>query len=278
MDKVKYIEQLDKCESIIRKHTNTVPETVIELGSGYGGLLGDDFIKEYSETYENLVDFVKKSYVDGHSKILSIGTLCGKKVLLLSGRIHMYEGYNEMETSFFIRIAKRLGAKNVLLTNASGGINKSFNPGDVMLIDDHITMFVRSPLMGENIEEFGPRFPDMGVVYDQELREIVLNVAKKNGIDIKRGSYAQLYGPQYETPAEVNVLKAIGADAVGMSTATEAIVARHAGMRVVGISCVTNVAGKQSNGAKLSQAEVERVAGENRDKLKKLIIESVKNF
>ena len=278
MEKNEYIKALDKCESIIRKHTSTVPETAIVLGSGYDGVFEKDFIEEYSESYGNLVDFVKSSYVDGHRKKLSIGTLCGKKVLLLSGRIHMYEGYNEMETSFFIRIAKRLGVKNVLLTNASGGINQSFNAGNIMLIDDQITMFVRSPLMGENIEEFGPRFPDMGVVYDQELREIVLSVAKKNGIDIKRGSYAQLYGPQYETPAEVNVLKVIGADAVGMSTATEAIVARHAGMRVVGISCVTNVAGKQSNGAKLSQEEVERVAGENRDKLKKLIIESVKNF
>ncbi len=278
MNKKEYIKALNKCENLIRKHTKTEPETVIVLGSGYDGVLGEEFVEEYAETYGNLVNFVKKSYVDGHRKLLSIGTLCGKKVLLLSGRIHMYEGYNETETSFFIRIAKRLGAKNVLLTNASGGINQEFTPGDIMLIDDHITMFVRSPLIGENIEEFGPRFPDMGVVYDRELKEIILSAAKKYGIDIKCGSYAQLYGPQYETPAEVNVLKIIGADAVGMSTASEAIVAKHAGMRVAGITCVTNVAGKQLNGAKLSQAEVERVAAENKDKLKKLITESVKNF
>lgn len=274
----KILATLNKCVTEIRKHTDIVPETVIVLGSGLNGIFKDEFASEYTAPYERFVDFALKTHVVGHENKLSIGTLGGKKVLLLNGRFHLYEGYSGDESVFFIRLARKLGAKNILLTNAAGGLNMTFNAGDIVVIDDQISLFVKSALVGENIDEIGTRFPDMGEIYDKRLKDLLLSVAEENNISVRRGVYAQLYGPQYETPAEVHVLKAIGADVVGMSTATEAIAARHAGLTVAGISCVTNVAGKQEDGSELSQEEVEMIAAKRWSDLRKLIIEAVKNF
>ena len=158
------------------------------------------------------------------------------------GRVHYYEGYSAADTVLPIRVLRLLGVKTVILTNAAGGVNKSFNAGDIMLITDHISLFAKSPLIGPNVDEFGTRFPDMSRVYDSELQNIALSAAEHTGIDLKQGVYAQVTGPQYESPAEVRALRALGADAVGMSTVAEAIAAKHAGMRICGLSVIANMA------------------------------------
>ena len=182
------------------------------------------------------------STVEGHEGRLVIGTLQGKTVVAMQGRFHYYEGYKMEEVTFPIRVMKLLGVKTLIVTNAAGAVNTSFKPGDLMIITDHINLSGNNPLIGKNLDLFGPRFPDMSNAYNKELRKIAKNVANSINIDIKEGVYAMMSGPTYETPAEIKMIRILGGDAVGMSTVPEVIVANHCGIKVVGISCLTNMA------------------------------------
>lgn len=231
------------------------------LGSGLGDLaeeIEDAVVMEYKDILHFPI-----STVPGHAGRLVYGTLAGKKVLAMQGRFHFYEG-NTMETvTYPIRVMKELGIHSIIVTNAAGGVNVNFQPGELMVIADHINFMGNHPLIGPNEDELGPRFPDMSHAYDEEYREKAKQVGKEMGITLQEGVYMAFTGPTYETPAEIRMARAMGADAVGMSTVPEVIVARHAGIRVLGISCITNLAaGMQAN---LSHAEV--VETTNRVKL-----------
>jgi purine-nucleoside phosphorylase len=210
------------------------------LGSGLGG---------YEKRLENPVIIPYKdipgfpvSTVEGHKGQIAVGNYLGKKLIILCGRFHYYEGYSLEEVTMYVRVMKLLGVETLLLSNAAGGVNLSFSPGDLMLITDYINLSGNNPLIGKNADEFGPRFPDMTNAFDISLRNIAKEQAKKLGIPLKEGIYAQFSGPTYESPAEVNMARILGADAVGMSTVPETIVARHCGIKVLGISAITNMA------------------------------------
>lgn len=224
----------------IRQHTDFVPEIAIVLGSGLGAF-GDKIDVECTIPY-NEISNMPISTSPSHKGQFVFGRIGDKKVVLMQGRIHLYEGYSASEVVMPIRLMHKMGASTLILTNASGGINKNFNVGDFMLIDDHISLFVPSPLIGENDDSVGDRFPNMSNAFDKELRGIIKRVAIENDIPLKHGVYAQLTGPQFESPAEIKALSTLGADAVGMSTVIEDIAANHCGMRVCGISLVTNLA------------------------------------
>lgn len=234
------IERLEKTAHYIKSRIGYTPEIAVILGSGLGKLA--DYIEESMEIpYEEIPNFPRTTVV-GHEGKLIFGTLKKRRIVTMKGRFHYYEG-NDMDAVVFpVRVFKRMGIDNIIVTNAAGGVNTGFTPGDLMLITDHISLFCENPLRGENIDELGPRFPDMSAIYDKELRKIALESAKKLGIDLKEGIYSYCKGPSYESPAEIKALRIMGADAVGMSTVPEAIVARHMGMRVLGISCITNMA------------------------------------
>ena len=216
------------------------PVVGIILGSGLGGL-ADEIEKEAEIPYWEIPHF-PVSTVAGHKGKLIYGELAGKKVVALQGRIHYYEGYSTVEVTFPVRVMKFLGASYLIVSNAAGGVNPKFRPGDLMLIVDHINLLPENPLRGPNDETIGPRFPSMHNAYDRGLRNLALEVALKNGIYLHQGVYVCLQGPNLETPAEYNFIRIIGGDAVGMSTVPEVIVANHMGMRVVGFSVITNVA------------------------------------
>lgn len=235
-----YQKCLDCAESIKNIIGNFKPEIAVVLGSGLGGF-ADKIDAKFAVDYADIPGF-PVSTVKGHSGRFIFGFYGNIPIAIAQGRVHIYEGYTPTESIMPIRVLKLLGAETVILTNAAGGISDQLNPGDMMLICDHISLFTDSPLIGANIDEFGTRFPDMSEVYDKKLQRIALSVAEKCGISLKKGVYVQIKGPQYETPAEIGVLGILGADAVGMSTVIEAIAAVHAGMRVCGISAITNMA------------------------------------
>ena len=210
------------------------------LGSGLG-YLGDLVEDAVYIDYEDVPNFVKTTAM-GHKGRLVCGTLAGKCILLLQGRFHYYEGYTMEQVTFPIRVAAKLGITHMIVTNASGGINREFNVGDIMLIRDHIKIMGDSPLRGGNKEEFGPRFPDMTFAYDRDLWEIARNAARELGTPFREGVYFYALGPQYESPAEIRAMGILGADAVGMSTAPEVIVANHCGIKVLGFSLISNMA------------------------------------
>ena len=214
------------------------------------------------------------STVPGHEGYLIFGMLGNIKVVLMQGRVHYYEGYSVKQVVMPVRVMSMLGAKKLIITNAAGGINWGYSAGDLMLIRDHICT-VPSPLIGKNIDELGPRFPDMTDVYSKDLRELVKLQARKKDIDLKEGVYIQVSGPQYETPSEIRMYRGMGADAVGMSTAVEAIAARHMGMRTVGLSLITNLACGMTT-KELSHAEVEQTAKESSKRFEKLLTASIK--
>lgn len=241
----------------IRKKTDLIPKTAIVLGSGLGDFANKikvDCIINYSE----LTDFPVSTNAM-HAGRFVLGYLCDIPVIIMDGRIHYYEGYPMEEVVMPIRLLSMLGAKNLILTNAAGGIHYDFNPGDFMIITDHIASFVPSPLIGNNIEQLGIRFPDMTNVYNKEFIKILKQCASNLHIDIKEGVYLQTTGPEYETPAEIKMYRMLGADAVGMSTACEAIAAVHCGMNVCGISCITNKAAGMTS-APLDDNEVGKTA------------------
>ena len=216
------------------------PKIALVLGSGLGAF-ADDLAGAVRIPYEKIPGF-RSATVEGHAGTLVIGKVGDAPVLAMQGRVHFYEGYSAKEVAFPMRVFKQLGVRAAILTNAAGAINLSYDQGALVVIRDHINLQGTNPLIGPNDARFGPRFPDMTNAYTKKYREIVLGEAKQLGLKLHEGVYAALYGPSYETPAEIRYLKAIGADLVGMSTVPEVIVARHMGMRVLGISCVTNMA------------------------------------
>ncbi|MBA2525910.1 MAG: purine-nucleoside phosphorylase [Pyrinomonadaceae bacterium] len=230
----------------IRARTALDPQIAVVLGSGLGGF-ADEFEEAVRIPYAEIPGFAA-STVAGHAGSLVIGKVGQVPVVAMQGRVHSYEGYSLEEVTFPIRTFKLLGIETILLTNAAGGINVQLSEGTLMIISDHLNLMSVNPLRGPNDERFGPRFPDMTEVYSRELQETVVEEANALGIEVRRGIYAALSGPSYETPAEIHMLRSFGADAIGMSTVPEAIVARHMGMRVLGISCITNMAAGISDG------------------------------
>jgi len=210
------------------------------LGSGLGAF-ADDLADPVALPYEEIPGFAR-STVEGHAGRLVCGTIEGVRIVAMQGRFHFYEGYTFDEVTFPVRVLSRLGVHSLVLTNAAGGLNNAFTEGALIVISDHLNLMGANPLRGANDARFGPRFPDMTHVYDQEYQETAVREARCIGLELRRGIYAALTGPSYETPAEIRMLRLLGADAVGMSTVPEAIVARHMGMRVLGLSCITNMA------------------------------------
>lgn len=224
----------------IRARTSLEPRVAIILGSGLGGF-ADEFEDAVAIPYAEIPGF-PASTAQGHAGRLVIGRVAQIPVLAMQGRVHYYEGYSLEEVTFPIRTFKLLGIRTLVLTNAAGGIDVELSQGALMVISDHLNLMGANPLRGPNDERFGPRFPDLSEAYSRDLQEALVDEARKLGIEIRRGIYAALPGPSYETPAEIHMLRALGADAVGMSTVPETIVARHMGMNVLGISCITNMA------------------------------------
>ena len=259
----------------IRSKISFTPEIAIVLGSGLGGL-SESMEIETTVTYSE-IEGMPVSTAPTHNGRFLFGTLEGKKVAVMDGRVHLYEGYTAEQTVMPIRILKLLGCHTIILTNASGGIRRDFNAGDFMLINDHISCFVPSCLTGKNDASFGVRFPDMSCVYDKELRKLFINAAGELNIDLKQGVYVQLKGPQFETPAEIKMLAALGADAVGMSTVNEAIAAKHCGLRVAGISLIANLACGLLD-KPLTSEEVSETADRKKAEFEKLICTAIRKM
>lgn len=233
-------EKLEKAASFIEGKYNGTPEIGLILGSGLG-VLADEIENPVKIPYGIIPEF-PVSTVEGHAGQLVLGELGGKKVVAMQGRFHFYEGYSMDKVTFPVRVMKMLGVEKLIVTNAAGGVNKSFEAGDLMLITDHINNTGTNPLIGPNDGRFGPRFPDMSEAYSRDMQAVAKNIAGKLNISLKEGVYVGNSGPAYETPAEVRLARVLGGDAVGMSTVPEVIVARHCGMKVLGISCITNMA------------------------------------
>ena len=251
------MNDIDKYVKIIRDKTSFVPRVALILGSGLGDL-ADKIKTEAVVAYGEINDF-PISTVKGHKGRFVFGYIGDTPVVIMQGRVHYYEGYSMEEVVLPIRLMRKLGAEILILTNAAGGIGEGFSCGDLMLITDHISSFVPNPLLGPNDSSLGVRFPDMSKVYDDDLQDIIRNKAAELNIDLKEGVYIQFTGPSYETPAEIRMAKLIGASAVGMSTVTEAIAANHMGMRICGISFISNLAAGLSEN-KLSHEEVKAAA------------------
>ncbi len=252
----------------IYQKTNKRPKVGLVLGSGLG-VLADEMVDAVHLPFKDIPHFVKPT-AEGHKGELVVGKLNGVEVVLLNGRYHYYEGYRLDEITFPIRVMKLMGVEKVILTNACGAINTSFKPGDLMVITDHVNLTGNNPLIGKNISEFGPRFPDATEIYSKRMREVALRVGSELGISLQQGVYAWWTGPMYETPAEIKMIRVLGGDAVGMSTVPEAIVAAHAGIEVLGISCLTNMASGILP-RKLSHQEVLDVASDVRESFGKLV-------
>lgn len=256
-----YFAKLKTAAEYVRTVTAFEPEIAVILGSGLGGF-ADRIDVQAAVSYGDIPGF-PVSTVSGHSGRLLFGTLKGGdkcvKVAAMQGRVHYYEGYSMQDVVMPVRLMYLLGARKLILTNAAGGMNPDFGPGTFMLIRDQISSFVPSPLTGANIDELGTRFPDMSRIYDAEFSWKIKKFAAANDIDLKEGIYLQTTGPQYESPAEVRMFRALGGDAVGMSTAVEAIAARHMGMRIAGISVISNAAAGMSKG-ELNHEEVKATA------------------
>jgi purine-nucleoside phosphorylase len=232
--------QVEAAAAAIRSRCGALPETAVVLGSGLGDF-ADTLLDGVAVPYGDLPHWPAANVV-GHAGRLVIGNVQGRRIAALSGRAHYYEGHDLPTVVFGTRVMARLGVKRIVLTNAAGGINTGFAQGALMVIDDHINMLGSNPLVGPNDDRFGPRFPDMSEVYSARLRRIADEAAKARGIPLAHGVYVAVHGPSYETPAEIRFFRTIGADAIGMSTVPEAIAARHMGVEVLGISCITNMA------------------------------------
>lgn len=265
-------EKLEKCYKCVREKTDFVPEVAMILGSGFGQY-ADEFEVVKRIDYHEIEGF-PVSTVEGHAGEFLFGYMGEVPVVLMNGRVHYYEGYAMSDVVLPTRLMKMLGAKILFLTNAAGGLGDGFSAGDIMLITDQLSMFVDSPLIGENIPELGTRFPDMSEIYDKDLQEILRKTAKEIGLDLKEGIYCQFKGPNYESPAEVRAAKILGASAVGMSTACEAVAANHMGMKICGISCLTNMAAGMSENP-LSHTEVQENAAKAAPYIRRLIHEAV---
>ena len=233
-------ERVEQAAAAIRSRCPTTPQVAIVLGSGLGDF-ADAVVDAVVTPYEEIPHW-PASKVIGHAGRLAVGTVKGKCIAALAGRVHFYEGHDLSTVAFATRVMGRLGVKQIILTNAAGGINTGFAQGALMVIDDHINLLGSNPLVGPNDERFGARFPDMSEVYSRRLRAIADEAARARGVGTSHGVYVAVHGPSYETPAEIRAFRTLGADAVGMSTVPEAIAARHMGIEVLGISCITNMA------------------------------------
>lgn len=265
-------EKLLKCLESVRAKTDFQPEVALVLGSGLGNYAETIRIVEtiaYSE-----IEGFPVSTIPGHKGRFVFGYVGEVPVVVMQGRVHFYEGYSIQDVVLPARLMKLMGAKVLFLTNAAGGVNYDFHAGDLMLITDHIASFVPSPLLGENIEELGTRFPDMSDIYDRELRTLILKKAEELHIPLQQGVYLQLTGPAYESPAEVWMCRTLGADAVGMSTACEAVAANHMKMKICGISCISNLACGMTE-QPLSHKEVQEAADKAAPLFQKLVTESI---
>lgn len=251
--------RINETIEFIQDRTPLAPEIGLILGSGLGGL-ADEYTDQTVIPYREIPHFAE-STVAGHASKLVIGRLGGKAVVTMQGRFHYYEGYRMDEVTYPIRVMQKLGVKNLLVTNAAGGISRDLRPGDVMLITDHINLMGTNPLIGPNDPKLGPRFPDLSEAYHPDLISLAAKVAADIGLPLKKGIYAALSGPTYETPAEIRFLRAIGADAVGMSTVPEVIVAKHGGIRVLGLSAIAN----QTDESKYSQTKHDEVMAKARE-------------
>lgn len=261
-----YKESADYIRSVIG---DFVPQTAMILGSGLG-YMGDEVENAVCVSYKDIPHF-KASTAPGHKGRLVFGYLRGKAVAVMQGRMHHYEGYSYEEVAYAVRVLRLLGADTLIVTNAAGCVNARWAPGDLMLITDQIKIFMESPLRGENVPEFGVRFPDASKLYTPELRDISRDAARSQGIDLREGVYMYFPGPQYETPAEVRAARILGADAVGMSTAPEVITAGHCGMRVLGFTLLTNMAAGILD-KPLTEKEVLDAGEACRDKFSKLVL------
>jgi purine-nucleoside phosphorylase len=235
-----YFDKVQQTAAWLRQRISDAPEVAVVLGSGLGDFASA--LRDATTFDYGTIPHWPASAVIGHAGRLVVGTLAGKRVAALSGRVHYYEGHDMRTVTFATRVVAVLGVRTMMLTNAAGGINLTFTPGTLMVMDDHINLMGSNPLIGPNDERFGPRFPDMSEVYSRRLRDLTASVAAAQRIAVAHGVYVALHGPSYETPAEIRYLRTIGADAVGMSTAPEAIVARHMQLEVLGISCISNMA------------------------------------
>nr|ADI21471.1 purine nucleoside phosphorylase [uncultured myxobacterium HF0070_11L13] len=252
-------DRIERAVEYIKDQTRKidVPKVGIVLGSGLGAVadrLEDGVRIPYGE-----IPGYHKSAVAGHKGCLCIGHLGGTSVAVMQGRIHLYEGHSVADVVLPIRVLVRLGCQNLIVTNAAGGINEAFQVGDLMLITDHLNLTATNPLVGPNDDQLGVRFPDMTNAYDKEMRRVALELSKSRKVTVRTGVYAGMLGPSYETPAEINMLRTMGADAVGMSTVLEVIAAHHMGAQVLGISCISNAAAGMS-GEELSHEEVKEAA------------------
>ena len=268
-------KKIQTCLASIREKTDFKPEVALILGSGLGDY-ADGIQIETTVDYTEIEGF-PVSTVTGHKGRFVFGYVGDVPVVIMQGRVHYYEGYPMSDVVLPTRLMGLLGAKKLLLTNAAGGINENFRPGDFMMLTDHIATGVPSPLIGPNLDELGPRFPDMSEVYSHRIQDVIRNAASECEIDLKEGVYVQLTGPNYETPAEVRMCKIWGGDAVGMSTACEAMAARHMGMEIGGISCITNLAAGISK-EKLDHKEVQETADRVSKDFKRLVTKIIETI
>lgn len=270
------LEQIEfTSKNILEKTRQFRPQIGIILGTGLGGLVKEISV-EFVLPYNEIPDF-PVSTVEGHPGKLIFGELSGKKVMVMQGRFHFYEGYTMPQIAFPVRVMKAMGIRCLLVSNACGGMNPEFKVGDLMLIRDHINLFPGNPLIGKNNESWGPRFPDMSEPYDLDLIQKAKGIALEQQIEIQEGVYAGLSGPCFETPAEYRFLRIIGADVVGMSTVPEVITAKHCGLRVFGISIVTDL-GIEGHTQKITHEEVQRVAHIQEPRMTLLLKELIRNI
>jgi purine-nucleoside phosphorylase len=268
-------QKIDQCYEELRQKTDFVPEIAIVLGSGLGNYAKQ--IKVEGEIPYSEIKGFPVSTAPGHDGRFIYGTIEGRKVICMKGRIHFYEGYSIYDVVLPLRVMRKTGADKLIVTNAAGGLNAKFKVGDFMLLTDHLSLFIKNPLIGPNIEEFGTRFPSMSHPYDAEMNDEMRTAAKRIGMTLQEGVYVQLSGPSYESSAELKALRMLGADAVGMSTVVETIAARHAGMRVCGVSCITNMAADLSNNEPNEQ-EVIDAGNAIAPKFERLITEFIKTM
>ena len=268
-------EKLEKCYEYYRSVTDFRPQAGLILGSGLGGYAKNMKV-EKEIPYGDIPGF-PVSTVQGHEGKFMLGYIGSVPAVVMKGRVHYYEGYPMEDVVLPVRLMKRMGIKILFLTNAAGGINREFHVGDFMLITDQISSFVPSPLIGENADELGDRFPDMTHVYDGELQKLIEETAKEEKIPLRSGVYLQTTGPNFESPAEIRMYSVLGADAVGMSTACEAVAARHAGLRVCGVSCISNMASGIAD-AELSHLDVQAVADLRASEFERLVTKSIEKM
>ena len=270
-----FAQYQESADFIRAKIGSFAPKVAMVLGSGLG-FLGDEVEDPICVSYRDIPHF-KASTAPGHKGRLVFGTLRGRNVAVMQGRMHHYEGYSYEEVGYAVRVLRLLGCDTLVVTNAAGGVNLDFQAGDLMLITDHIKIFMESPLRGENLPAFGPRFPDASHLYTPALREMARQTARELGIELREGVYMYFPGPQYETPAEVRAARVLGADAAGMSTAPEVITAGHCGMRVLGFTLLSNM-GAGILDQPLSEQEVLDAAAACRDKFSRLVLACLKKI